>query len=54
MVLLSVTKLVLWLVIFRQSRDYDETFALVAHMTTIHTLLVVTSVRHWFMSHLDV
>jgi hypothetical protein len=26
-------------------RDYDETFAHVAHMTTIHTLLVVTSVQ---------
>jgi hypothetical protein len=25
-------------------RDYDETFAPVAHMTTIHTLFVVTSV----------
>jgi hypothetical protein len=25
-------------------RDYDETFALVAHITTIHTLFVVTSV----------
>jgi hypothetical protein len=26
-------------------RDYDETFAHVAHMITIHTLLVVASVR---------
>jgi hypothetical protein len=26
-------------------RDYDETFAYVAHMITIHTLLAVASVR---------
>jgi hypothetical protein len=35
-------------------RDYDETFALVAHMTTIHTLLAVASVRGWSISQLDV
>jgi hypothetical protein len=35
-------------------QDYDETFALVAHMTTIHTLLVVASVRGWSISQLDV
>jgi hypothetical protein len=35
-------------------RNYDETFALVAHMTTIHTLLVVASVRGWSISQLDV
>jgi hypothetical protein len=35
-------------------RDYDETFALVAHMTTIHTLLVVSSVQGWSISKLDV
>jgi hypothetical protein len=29
----------------QQSHDYDETFALVAHMTTIRTLLAVPSVR---------
>jgi hypothetical protein len=27
-----------------QDHDYDETFARVAHMTTIHTLLIVASV----------
>jgi hypothetical protein len=37
-----------------QDRDYDETFATIAHMTTIHTLLVVASVREWFISQLDV
>jgi hypothetical protein len=35
-------------------RDYDETFAPAAHMTTIHTLLAVTSVRGWSISQLDV
>mgnify|MGYP005828641057 FL=1 len=37
-----------------QGRDYDETFAHVAHMTTVRTLLVVASVRHWSISQLDV
>jgi hypothetical protein len=37
-----------------QDHDYDETFARVAHMTTIHTLLIVASVREWFISQLDV
>jgi hypothetical protein len=37
-----------------QGHDYDETFALVAHMTTVRTLLAVASVRHWSMSQLDV
>jgi hypothetical protein len=36
------------------SRDYDETFAHVAHMTTIHTFLAVASVRDWSISQLDV
>ena len=35
-------------------RDYDETFAPVAHMTTVRTLLVVVFVRHWSVSQLDV
>jgi hypothetical protein len=36
------------------SHDYDETFAPVAHMTTIHTLLEVASIREWSISQLDV
>jgi hypothetical protein len=35
-------------------RDYDDTFAPVAHMTTIHTLLAMASVRGWSNSQLDV
>jgi hypothetical protein len=35
-------------------QDYDETFAPVAHMTTIHTLLIVAFVRGWYISQLDV
>jgi hypothetical protein len=37
-----------------QGRDYDETFAPVAHMTTVRTLLAVASVCHWYVSQLDV
>jgi hypothetical protein len=37
-----------------QGQDYDETFAPVANMTTIHTLLVVASVQEWSISQLDV
>jgi hypothetical protein len=37
-----------------QSHDYDETFAPVAHITIICTLLVVTSVQEWSISQLDV
>nr|CCI55368.1 PH01B035L11.13 [Phyllostachys edulis] len=36
------------------SRDYDETFVPVAHMTTVRTLVAVTSVRWWSISQLDV
>ncbi|KAK1685924.1 hypothetical protein QYE76_046772 [Lolium multiflorum] len=41
---------------FRQEhgRDYDETFAHVAHMTTVRTLLAVAFVRQWSVSQLDV
>jgi hypothetical protein len=31
-------------------QDYDETFAHVAYMTTIHTLLTVVSVWRWSIS----
>ena len=34
--------------------DYKETFAPVAKMTTIHTLIVVASIRQWHISQLDV
>ena len=36
------------------SMDYEETFAPVAKMTTVHTLIVVVSVLQWCISQLDV
>jgi hypothetical protein len=56
--LMSATKRVLWLMARgfqqEQGRDYDETFAPVAHMTTMRTLLAVASARHWSVSQHDV
>jgi hypothetical protein len=37
-----------------QGQNYDETFALVAQMATIRTLLVMAFVREWTTSQLDV
>ena len=34
--------------------DYEETFAPVAKITTIHTLVVVVSIHQWHISQLDV
>ena len=34
--------------------DYEETFALVAKMTTIRTIIVVASIRQWHISQMDV
>ena len=35
-------------------RDYDETFAPVAHMTSVHTLIDVAAARSWNISQMDV
>ena len=35
-------------------RDYEETFAPVAHMQTVRTLVVVAAVRGWQLTQLDV
>jgi hypothetical protein len=41
---------------FQQSygRDYVETFAPVAHMTTVRALIAVAAIRSWNLSQLDV
>ncbi|WVZ64234.1 hypothetical protein U9M48_013789 [Paspalum notatum var. saurae] len=53
--LLSAIRLVSLLVVFsRNGRDYDETFAPVAHMTTVRALLAVASAREWSISQLNV
>ena len=48
MVLLSITKLVLWLVAFsgNMALIMMRLFAPTGHMTTVRTLLVVASIRH--------
>jgi hypothetical protein len=38
----------------KQDHDYDETFALVTHMSTIHTLLTMASIHEWSISQLNV
>ncbi|WVZ82884.1 hypothetical protein U9M48_030092, partial [Paspalum notatum var. saurae] len=50
--LLSVIRIVSLLV--EHGRDYDETFARVAHMTTVRGLLAMASGREWSISQLDV
>ena len=37
-----------------QGRDYEETFAPVAHMTTVRTMIVVAASRSWTISQMDV
>jgi hypothetical protein len=37
-----------------QGRDYDETFAPVAHMTTVHTLIAVAAASSWTIFQMDV
>jgi hypothetical protein len=37
-----------------QGLDYDETFALVAHMTIVRTLIVVAASSSWTISQMDV
>ena len=41
---------------FQQShgKDYDETFAPVAHMTSVRTLIAVAATRSWKIYHMDV
>ena len=35
------------------NHDYDETFALAAHMTTVRTLVAVAFVRRWSVVYLS-
>jgi hypothetical protein len=37
-----------------QGRDYDETFAPVAHMTNVQTLTAVAATSSWTLSQMDV
>jgi len=37
-----------------RGRDYDETFAPVAHMTTVRTMIAVAASRSWTISQMDV
>jgi hypothetical protein len=37
-----------------QGRDYDETFAPVAHMTTVRTMIAVAATRSWKIHQMDV
>ena len=37
-----------------QMRDYEETFAPVAHMTTVRTMIAVAASRPWTISQMDV
>jgi hypothetical protein len=37
-----------------QGLDYDETFAPVAHMTNVRTLIVVATSNYWSISQMDV
>ena len=34
--------------------DYEETFALVAHLTSVRCLIVVAAVRRWLIYQMDV
>jgi hypothetical protein len=47
-------RLVAWGFQQEYGRDYEETFAPVAHMTTVQTLLAVASIHQWSISQLDV